>query len=64
MQLRPARRAVRQEADERAADLHLAAVSLDLEQVGQRHRFLLRILGEQLQLGQAQLEAEAVELLP
>src|SRR2546425_3395908 len=63
VQLRPSLRAAGDEAYECLADLDRAFLGLEPEQPGQRLRLRLRVVREQVELGQAQIAALRQELL-
>src|SRR5690242_1804649 len=63
MELRPALRAARYEADERVADLDVRADPLAVEQVGERLRLPLRVVGLQVQLRELQPVALVEQLV-
>src|SRR5688500_6108527 len=55
VELRPALRAAGQEADDRVPDRHIRPVELGIEQLRERDRLRLRVVGEQVQLRQREL---------
>src|SRR5688572_4617622 len=63
VQLRPSLRATGDEADDGVADHHAGAVALGVEEVRQHARLRLRIVREQLQLGQLEDVARRQQLV-
>ena len=53
MKLRPSLRAAGEEADERVADLDVAAEGADAEQLGEHARLALRLVGAEVELARA-----------